>query len=104
MDISHLYSSNLPKMDCSLTTDPSAQKQIPMQDIASALLNGALQAMRRAVGDRLVYDPSRIAKENIASESPSARIPVRPAGYGGDLNRMVYKIPYEDHVTPRSCR
>jgi hypothetical protein len=77
-----------------------AQKQIPMQDIASALLNGALQAMRRAVGDRLVYDPSRIAKENIASESPSARIPVRPAGYGGDLNRMVYKIPYEDHVTP----
>lgn len=76
------------------------QKQIPMQDVASALLNGTMQAQRRAVGDRLIYDPSRIKGENIASESPTARIPVRPAGYGGKLSDMVYKIPYDDNVTP----
>lgn len=76
------------------------QKQIPMQDIGSALLNGIMQSMRRAVSDRLIYDPSRINATNIASDSPSARIPVRPPGYGGKLADMVYKIPYEDHVTP----
>lgn len=76
-----------------------AQKQIPMQDIGSALANGSLQAMRRAVGDRILYDPSRISKENISAESPTARIPVRPAAYGSDISKSVYKFPYEDHVT-----
>lgn len=76
-----------------------AQKQIPMQDIGSALVNGALQAQRRAVGDRILYDPSRVSKENISAESPTARIPVRPAAYGSDISKSVYKFPYEDHVT-----
>lgn len=76
-----------------------AQKQIPFQDIGSALLNGAMDSMRRAISDRVLYDPSRVTKENMSSVSPTARIPVRPSAYGSKISDAVYKFPYEDHQT-----
>lgn len=75
------------------------QKQIPLQDIGSALLNGAMDSMRRMISDRILFDPSRIATNNIANSSPTARIPVRPSAYGTDISKSVYKFPYEDHQT-----
>jgi hypothetical protein len=35
----------------------------------------------------------------MASNSPTARIPVRPSAYGTKIADAVYKIPYEDHQT-----
>jgi len=75
------------------------QKQIPLQDIASSLLNAAFDSQRRALSDRLLYDPSRVTEKNISSTSPSARIPVRPTAFNSKLSDAVYKIPYEDHQT-----
>lgn len=75
------------------------QKQLPLQDIASALLNAAMDTQRRKISDRVLYDPSRVSKENISSSSPTARIPVRPSAYGSDISKAVYKFPFEDSQT-----
>src|SRR5258706_6605961 len=53
-------------------TKSFAQKQIPLQDLASALANSKLAARRRLVADRGLYDPSRIREADINSEIPSA--------------------------------
>lgn len=68
----------------------------PYQAIASALVNSAMAARRRAISDRGIYDPSRIASQHINSDNPAAKIPVRPAAYGKPLNEAYYPIPFRD--------
>lgn len=82
-----------------LQTKSFAQKQIPLQDIASALANSKLAARRRLVADRGIYDPSRISAEHISSDNPTAKIPVRPTAYGQDLAKAYYPIPFKDDQT-----
>ncbi len=72
------------------------QKQLPLQDIASALWNLMLESKRRAVSDRMIFDPSKITKENISSTNATARIPVRPSAYGTKIADAVHVIPFED--------
>lgn len=87
-----------PALDALLYNNRSfVQKQIPMQDITSALLNAALDGRRRALADRIIYDPSKIDPNNMSSTSPSARIPLRPSAYGTDVTKAAYKIPFEDN-------
>lgn len=68
----------------------------PMQDISSALSASWLASRRRAISDRVLYDPSRIAHEHINSPNPSAKIPVKPAAYGKPLGEAVYAFPFRD--------
>jgi hypothetical protein len=68
----------------------------PFQDIGSALVNSAIAARRRSISDRGLYDPSRVTKNNIESDNPSAKIPVRPSAYGKPLNEAYYPIPFRD--------
>jgi hypothetical protein len=82
-----------------LQTKSFAQKQIPMQDIASSLANSKLAARRRLVADRGLFDPSRIREADINSDNPSAKIPVRPTAYGQDLSKAYYQIPFRDEQT-----
>lgn len=82
-----------------LQTKSFAQKQIPFQDIASTLANSKLAARRRLVADRMLYDPSRIRPEDINSDSPTAKIPVKPSAYGQPLEKAVYHIPFRDDQT-----
>jgi hypothetical protein len=79
-----------------LQTKSFAQKQIPMQDIASALANSKFAARRRAVSDRGLYDPSRVAEKDINSDNPAAKIPVKPSIYGQDISKAYYQIPFKD--------
>jgi hypothetical protein len=58
-----------------------------------------MDSQRRKISDRILYDPSRISKDNISTSSPTARIPVRPSAYGSDISKSVYKFPYEDSQT-----
>lgn len=67
-----------------------------MQQIASAFWNGFIASKRRLVGDRVIYDPLRIRKEDINSSNPSAKIPVRPGAYGKPVADSVYQFPYHD--------
>jgi hypothetical protein len=80
----------------SYQTKSLAENVAPIQDITTALANSVLAARRRAISDRGIYDPSRIAEKNINSTNPSAKIPVKPAAYGKPLGEAYYPIPFED--------
>lgn len=68
----------------------------PIQDITSAMWNSVIAARRRAISDRGIYDPSRIAEHHINNPNPAAKIPVRPAAYGKPVSEAYYPIPFRD--------
>lgn len=72
----------------------------PIQDITSAMWNSVIAARRRAISDRGIYDPSRIAEHHINNENPAAKIPVRPAAYGKPVGEAYYPIPFRDDQSP----
>lgn len=67
-----------------------------MQYLASAMWNGYLASKRRLVGDRALFDPSRVNAKDINSINPAAKIPVRPSAYGKPIAEAVYQFPYRD--------
>ena len=74
------------------------------QSIASALGNSVIAARRRAVTDRVIYDPSRISEAQINSPNPSAKIPLKPAAYGKPAQEAVYQFPFNDNVSAQSLQ
>jgi hypothetical protein len=77
-------------------TKSLASKGIPFQQTASAVMNGILAARRRSVGDRVLYDPSRVSEKHMNSPSPTAKIPVRPSAFGKPVAESVYQFPFRD--------
>lgn len=73
-----------------------AEDAKPFQQLSSSLMNSVLAARRRAVGDRMIYDPSRISEAHINNPSPTGKIPVRPSAYGKNVAESVYQIPFRD--------
>ena len=67
-----------------------------MQDAATALYNSAIESQRRKVYDRMLYDPSRIRKQDIDNTSAVARIPVKQTAYGQNISEAIYAVPYRD--------
>lgn len=63
------------------------------QAIGSALWKIAINGARRHLTDRMIYDPSKIDKAQINNPNPSAKIPLRPAGYGSDIRTVAYQLP-----------
>lgn len=74
----------------------------PFQSVTSAMLNSVIASRRRAISDRVLYDPSRITSAAINSPNPSAKIPVRPAAYGKNLAESVYQFPYREDQAANS--
>ncbi len=77
-------------------TKSLAENVEPIQSITSALWNSAIASRRRAVTDRVLYDPSRITESHINNANPAAKIPVRPAAYGKPVGEAVYQFPFRD--------
>jgi hypothetical protein len=77
-------------------TKSLADNAQPFQAITSAMWNSVIAARRRAISDRGIYDPSRIAEHHINNDNPSAKIPVRPAAYGKSVQEAYYPIPFRD--------
>jgi len=77
-------------------TKSTASEAMPTQAVTSALMNSVLEARRRAISDRTLFDPSRIREADINSQNPSAKIPVRPSAYGKPLSEAVYPFPFRD--------
>jgi hypothetical protein len=73
-----------------------AQNAKVFQDIGSALVNSAMAARRRAISDRGIYNPLLISSEHINNDSPTAKIPMRPAGYNKNPSEAYFPIPYRD--------
>jgi len=85
-------------------TKSLAQNAAPFQELATAYMASIIASKRRAISDRLLYDPSRITSAAINSANPSAKIPVRPAAYGKPLNEAVYHFPYNEDQTVNSMQ
>lgn len=77
-------------------TKSAASDALPFQSVESALANSAIASRRRAISDRVLYDPSMIDHAHINSANPSAKIPVRPSAYGKDISKSVYAFPFRD--------
>lgn len=77
-------------------TKSLASDALPFQQVSSALMNSVLASRRRAVTDRVLYDPSRVSEAHINSPNPSAKIPVRPSAYGKPVGESVYAFPFRD--------
>jgi hypothetical protein len=77
-------------------TKSFAKNVQPIQDITTALSNSSIASRRRAISDRMLYDPSRVSAAAINNDSPSAKIPVRPSAYQQELSKAVYAIPFRD--------
>lgn len=80
----------------SYQTKSLADNGIPFQQTATAYMSSILASRRRAISDRVLYDPSRITSSHINSPNPSAKIPVRPAAYGKNISDSVFQFPYRE--------
>jgi hypothetical protein len=69
---------------------------IPFQQTASALMNSILASRRRAITDRVAYDPSRVSEAHINNSNPSAKIPMRPSAFGKPVSEAFYQFPFKD--------
>lgn len=77
-------------------TKSLAENARPFQEIASALVNSAMAARRRAISDRGIYNPSLVSAAHMNSDSPTAKIPMRPAGYNKLPSEAYFPIPFRD--------
>lgn len=77
-------------------TKSLAVDAIPFQQVASALMNSIIAARRRAVNDRMAFDPSRVSEVHINNPNPAAKIPVRPSAYGKPVSEAIFQFPYRD--------
>lgn len=77
-------------------TKSLAQDAEPFQQVTSALMNSVIASRRRAITDRVIYDPSRVSEAHMNSTNPSAKIPVRPSAYGKPVADSVYQFPFRD--------
>lgn len=68
----------------------------PFQSLSTSFMSSIIASRRRAISDRVLYDPSRISSAHINSPNPSAKIPVRPSAFGGDIQKAVYTFPYKE--------
>ncbi len=77
-------------------TNSFAENGIGFQQLATSYMSSIIRSRRRAVTDRLLYDPSRITSADINSDNPSAKIPVRPAAFGKTISDAVHQFPYKE--------
>lgn len=77
-------------------TKSRAQDAEPFQQATTALMNSVIASRRRAITDRVIYDPSRVSEAHMNSSNPSAKIPVRPSAYGKPVAESVYQFPFRD--------
>ena len=78
-------------------TQSMIDNTLPYQDMSSSLWNITLESQRRAVFDRLVYNPKLIDPASINPASSVSRIPLRNAAAsrdGNDISKAIYQIPY----------
>jgi len=80
-------------------TKSLAENTRPFQEIGSALVNSAIAARRRAISDRGIYNPLLISAGHINNDSPTAKIPLRPAAYNMKPGDAYFPIPFNDNTS-----
>ena len=83
-----------------MQTKSFVENLIPMQQAGSSVINGMFNAMRRTIADRGLYNPAQIRPDDINSNSPKAKIPVKMNKFNSDLRNAYMPIEFRDNVTP----
>jgi len=80
-------------------TQSIAEASIPFQQSATTLFDIYLNAARRAVADRALYNPLLISPSDANSPVPSAKIPVKVKSLDGQFNlkEAYHQIPFDSH-------
>jgi len=73
---------------------------LDLQDLGTAFMAASMASLRRAVSDRALYDPTRIAPDDAENPNPSHKIKVQMNQYQATLESAYKPIPYTDTVTP----
>lgn len=81
-----------------------ASNVLPMQDVASSMINAYVASRRRSIADRALYDPMRVSERDINSIDPAAKIPVRASAYGKPVSEAVYQFPYRDEQSAQQLQ
>lgn len=76
-------------------TQSAAMNALPYQDMASALWNAHINASRRQVVDRALYNPLMINIDDVNNPNATAKIPVRNIGFQRTLSDAYYQIPFD---------
>ena len=76
-----------------------AESQLPLQGAASDLYNTRIASAKRALNDRMLYDPDMIDPIDINSSVPAAKIPVRSLRLGKRLNDAAMHLPFDGNAT-----
>lgn len=83
-----------------LQTQSYGEMAVPLQDATTRIMAMRLDAAKRAIQDRGLYDPRMIKKEHINSPFPAAKIPVIPSGLtDAPLSSAYHPIPYDSRGT-----
>lgn len=70
-----------------------------LQSCVTSLTNSAINGRRRAVADRAIYNPRLIDPAHLREDSPTARIPLRPAASVTSRPSDAYfPIPFQDSL------
>lgn len=72
---------------------------LDLQDLSTAFVQNVLASMRRAVGDRALYDPRRINPEDMNSDNPVGKIPVNMNSFQQNFDAAYKQIPYTDNTS-----
>ena len=94
-----IFAAHLRSSARGFTVSSFAENLEDIQDAASSMLNGSINSMRRAVGDRALYNPLLIRAEDINSDNPVSKIPVRLHGFNTGFNNAYQSIPYRDDIS-----
>ena len=74
---------------------------LDLQDLSTSLMQGAISSMRRAVGDRALYDPRRISGADITNPNPVAKLAVAMNTYNATFDNAYKQIPYDDRISSK---
>ena len=83
-----------------LQTQSYGEMAVPLQDATTRIMTMRLDAAKRAIQDRGLYNPKMIKPEHINSPIPAAKIPVVPSALSeSGLDQAYRPIPYDARGT-----
>jgi len=93
---SHAYEDGLGNATGSL-----AENIEDVQQLASAFINSAIAARRRAVGDRAIYNSSLIDPRDLESDVPNAKIRMKANAMAAGMkpSDAYFPIPFNDNIS-----
>lgn len=79
-------------------TKSITERSIPFQNAASDMYNIKINSSKRAINDRMLYDPKYIDPMDINSPVPAAKIPVT-LGMNMKMGDVAMQLPFNDSAT-----